>query len=172
MVNAPTPELSSAQQPDQLPSPETLANDRFIALYHKIIDEFSYTKEPKPGRPKFWVDLLPRIPGWEPTKFDDIENAVNRIHVTKSSGHDDISLDQDDIDVIDLDPDDNSKYWVKRFRIHGDRVSVQIDHMRVHPSGDEPKRISSQEEIEQAPAELLNSVADEIETILTWHNAH
>ena len=170
MADASIPELNGDQQPNQLSSPEALANDRFIAIYRKIIDEYAYTKEPKPGRPQFWVDLLPRIPGWEPTKFDDIENAVNRIHVTKSSGHDDVSLDQDDIDVIDLDPKDNSKYWAKIFHVGDGRVSLTIDHMRVHPGGDEPKRISSQE-IEQAPVELLNSVADEIETILTWHAA-
>lgn len=168
-----TPAISPDQRPDQEAqplSPESLANNRFINLFQRIISERAITAEPEneSDHGKLKLCLLPRIPGWEPdkTKWEDIENAINRIFITESSDREFDPLNYQEVLIYDFDAEDSSRYWEKRFKIVGDKVGVAINHMRVNPAGHEPRTISSQE-IEQAPPELLEPVVDEIERILS-----
>ncbi len=147
-------------------TPEALANRRFITLFHEILDARGTGLKSKICSGNIRCALLPRIPGWEPdkTKFEDVANVLNRIFVDEASGYSD-SLDHQEVHISDTDPEDSSRYFAKRFKIVGDQVSLDIDHMRVTPDPDEPARISTKA-FEQAPSEILNAAADEIESIL------
>lgn len=162
-MSSDSPESGRMQTPNQqgqMLSPEALANSRFITLFQKIIDECEKVEDGVSDGGYVAVAVLNRMPGWEPVKPIDVNNAMHRIFVTEAS-----EFNSRDVTVTDLDPEDSSTYYSKRFYIVEDTVGVEISHMRVSPNNDEPRDISYQTH-EQAPVEMLTPVLDEIESIL------
>ena len=150
------------------PSAEAIANQRFTSLFQRIITERVATAGPKsnPGHGQLWMANLPRTENWKPTRWDDIENAVNQVEVVQSSGWNITDLNMQEVITTDLDPNDSNAYWSKGFSISGDgRVGLLVRHMRIKPTAYETPCIS-REEFPHAPLEDLTSVSDELERIL------